>query len=138
MALSACNGNETAFTGTQGAPNLTPCNQAVVGDWLGYLAGSAYPDIERCTVSVAQNLSLTGACWQYTGGGKNIPISSGQLTVQTFPGYQTCYISGKFNFSNGVSATLDASTSPDKNNIVGVHWNSAGGMGTFNAVRLIK
>ena len=136
-------GGQQGPMGPQGAPGYsaisqTPCSQAIVGDWSGYLAGSGYADIEHCTITVTASGGVSGGCWQYTSGGKNIPLSGGQITVSNVNGYQTCYISGKFNFSGGINSTIDANMTPDKNNIVGVHWNSAGGLGTFSATRLIK
>jgi len=119
------------------AINLTPCAQAVVGDWSGYLSGSAYNDLENCIVTVNSNSQLTGYCWDYLKGAK-LNISSGNIAIQTYPGYQTCYISGTINFSKGVTSTIDGMMTPDKNSITGVHWNSIGGNGTFSAVRLIK
>ena len=139
--------NPSVFGGTQGpqgapgysAVNLTPCNLAIVSDWSAYLAGSAFNDIEYCHVSVNSAGAISGYCWQYLGGGKKITITSGLISASpTGQGYQNCNVTGKLTFNNGITATVDGTMSPDKNNILGVHWNNAGGDGTFNATRLIK
>jgi len=133
---------ETGNQGAAGIPgysaiNPTPCSQAVVGDWAGFLSGSASNDIESCVITVDSNRSIKGYCWDYLRG-VNLNISNGKIETVLFQNYQSCHVSGTINFVSGITATIDAMMTPDKNSIIGVHWNSVGGDGTFSGVRLLK
>jgi hypothetical protein len=133
---------EPGIQGEPGTPgysavNPTPCSQAVVGDWASYLSGSAFNDIESCFVTVNADRSVKGNCWLYLTG-TILNISSGQIEASFFPNYQSCLVTGTIKFANGITSTIDAMMTPDKNSIIGVHWSSAGGDGTFSGVRLLK
>jgi len=134
----SCNANETTFQGSGGStlsPGGTmPCGQAVLGVWSGYLSGSAYNDLERCSLTVGSGGSISGSCWSYLTA-QTINMSGGVVTVSPL-GTQSCDVSGSINFVNGVTATIKGTLSVDQNGITGVHWNTAGGDGTFNAVRV--
>lgn len=141
----ACLFNETLVLGTPGprgvpgysAINTTPCNEAVLGKWMGYLAGAGVNDLEACSILVESTGVVTGTCWQYLYGGKTYTITKGSLTIRNSPN-TTCFIDSTIKFDTGITAKIEGGLSPDKNTIIGVHWNGAGGYGTFNAIRVTE
>jgi hypothetical protein len=146
---SSCKQNEREVQanqgpqGPQGVPGLAgigdaTCAEAMVGEWDAYLAGSAFNDIERCSLSISASGTPGGSCWIYLRGGSRVNITGGLIESVEIKGYKSCAISGDIKFSNGIKGTIDATMTPDQNNVIGVHWNTANGDGTFNATRLIK
>jgi hypothetical protein len=153
FSRAACKVTEVAVPGTPGpmgpagpaglaALNYTPCQQAIVGSWAAYLADANYGSLEYCHVNVSSELKTSGWCRLITNKNAIIQLTGG--TVNSAPVNEdnqaslNCKVNGGFFFENGVSAVIDSVSTPDKNSLLGIYWNSAKLQGSFSATRLVN
>lgn len=156
FSRAQCKAKETVVPGTPGpmgpagpaglaALNYTPCQQAIVGSWGGYLSDANYGDLEYCRINVSSDLKASGWCRIVTNKNAIIKLTGGSITSvpamngddQSSP-FMNCKVDASFTFENGVSATIDSLSTLDKNSLIGLFWNSAKLQGSFSATRIIN
>ena len=156
FSRAQCKAKETVVPGTPGpmgpagpaglaALNYTPCQQAIVGSWSGYLSDANYGSLENCRINVSSDLKASGWCRLITRNNEVVKITSGSISSvpalnqdDQSSSFMNCKVNGSFTFENGVNAVIDSLSTLDKNSLIGIYWNSAKLQGSFSATRLIN